>query len=158
MNSLINTMNLKFEEVNQTTKPTMLQLMADFNAFFDYSFDKQEATKALDAFMRMPDYGKAWLIYIEGHLVGYIVLTMSFSFEYLGKDAFIDELYLKPEHRGKGVGKQVLDIVFEEAKLLGICAIHLEVERNNKGGRVLYEQKGFVGGESRLLLTKKMND
>jgi GNAT superfamily N-acetyltransferase len=82
-----------------------------------------------------------------------VVLTFGFSFEYGGRDAFIDELYLEAAHRGKGIGGLTIDFVSEQAKVLGVKALHLEVERHNDWGNRLYRKKGF-GGNERHLLTK----
>jgi GNAT superfamily N-acetyltransferase len=41
--------------------------------------------------------------------VGYIVLTFGYSLEYLGRDAFIDEFYLRESYRGRRWGRRTLE-------------------------------------------------
>lgn len=79
-----------------------------------------------------------------------------FSFEYGGRDAFIDELYLDKAYRGKGHGKAVLEQAAIEAKELGVKAIHLEVERHNASGRKLYTKSGFETSD-RELMSKRLH-
>jgi hypothetical protein len=38
--------------------------------------------------------------------VGCVVLTLGYSLELLGRDAFIDEFYLREVYRGRGWGRQ----------------------------------------------------
>lgn len=54
--------------------------------------------------------GGIWLIYCEGNAVGYIMLCFGYSIEFCGKDAFIDEFCIQPEFRGKGLGKETLNL------------------------------------------------
>jgi GNAT superfamily N-acetyltransferase len=42
--------------------------------------------------------------------LGYIVLAFGFSFETGGRNAFIDELYVAPEHRGKGIARRAREL------------------------------------------------
>jgi len=63
-----------------------------------------------------------------------VVLAFGFSFEYKGRDAFIDELFLKEAYRKKGIGGQTMRFVEQQAKELGVHAIHLEVEKSNRTG------------------------
>jgi hypothetical protein len=62
-------------------------------------FDETQRRAIFDRFVRDSTYGKAWLICCDAQYVGYVVLTVSFSFEYRGYDAFIDELYIAKEYR-----------------------------------------------------------
>jgi len=53
----------------------------------------------------------AWLIALGPQYVGYVVLTVSFSFEYRGCDAYSMRLYMLNEHRGQGIGRQAMEFV-----------------------------------------------
>ena len=82
-----------------------------------------------------------------------MVLTVSFSFEYRGYDAFIDELYIAEEHRGQGIGRRTMDFVENVARELGVNAMHLEVSRDNEAALKLYQRTGY-GDHGRYLMTK----
>jgi GNAT superfamily N-acetyltransferase len=51
-------------------------------------------------------------------IVGYSVLTWGYDLEWNGLDAFLTELYLVPEVRGKGLGKTVLTRIESFAKTM----------------------------------------
>ncbi|MBV9887028.1 MAG: GNAT family N-acetyltransferase, partial [Acidobacteria bacterium] len=87
-------------------------------------FDEVTRRAIFDRFVRDSTYGKAWLIVCDGKYVGYVVLTVSFSFEYRGYDAFIDELYIAEEYRRQGIGQKAMEFIEGAAVKRGVNAIH----------------------------------
>jgi ribosomal protein S18 acetylase RimI-like enzyme len=116
-------------------------------------FDEQAVTGAFALFFSSPEFGRAWQIYRGEELAGYVILTLGFSFEYRGRDAFIDELYIEEKFRGRGLGRQAMEFVAERARELGVNAIHLEVDRQNEPALALYQRTGYVDHD-RYLMTK----
>jgi ribosomal protein S18 acetylase RimI-like enzyme len=118
-----------------------------------YYFDEPVVRQVLRKFLMTADLGQAW-IFLDGEIpVGYIVLTLGFSFEYHGRDAFIDELYVQPEYRRKGIGIRAMRFVEERARELGVNALHLEVDQGNEPAEELYRRTGYED-HARFLLTK----
>lgn len=93
------------------------------------------------------------LIQQDNQAVGYIVLTFGYSLEYRGRDAMIDEFYIRETYRGQGVGKKTIQFIENVCQDLGIQAVHLEVERENQKAQNLYRQAGFTD-KNRYFLTK----
>jgi len=93
-----------FQPVETSQIESITSMMQDFYAIDNYPFDVKVSKKLFQEFISDEHLGKAWLIYSEDKLVGYVILTFVFSFEYHGRIAFIDELYLKKSARGKGIG------------------------------------------------------
>jgi ribosomal protein S18 acetylase RimI-like enzyme len=147
---------LKFELANSETIPNVLEMMEDFYSLDDYPFDNEKNEKNLKVFISNPELGRLWLIKFENQIVGYICLTFGFSFEFGGRDAFIDEFFIKAEFRNMGIGQQTMDFIENESKELEVKSIHLEVEKHNKTGNKLYLNKGYVD-TGRHLLTKSVN-
>jgi diamine N-acetyltransferase len=85
--------------------------------------------------------------------VGYAILTLAFSFEYRGRDAFVDELYVAPDHQGKGIGRRTLEFMEKEARQEGLNALHLEVSRDNHWALELYRRLGYEA-HPRYFMTK----
>ena len=116
-------------------------------------FDESAVRTAFRQFLSLPSFGRAWLLYAGPALVGYIVLTIGFSFEFHGHDAFIDELYIAPDHRRRGFGRQAFAFAEGRAREMGVNAIHLEVDRGNDAALELYRRAGYQDRQ-RFLMTK----
>ena len=131
----------------------LCELMRENYAEAGYPFDPAAARECFAALIGDPALGRAWLVETEGETVGYAVLTLGYSLEYRGRDAFVDDLYLAPAQRGRGLGRAALDAAEAAARELGVRALHLEVERTNASAEALYRRRGFRDND-RQLLTK----
>ena len=129
--------------------------MAAFYAESSYPLDEAEARRAFEALLIDPRNGRAWLVEADDAPVGYAVLTLGFAMEYYGRDAFLDDLYLTPAVRGQGLGTALMAAVEQEARALGVRALHLEVGRDNDRAKALYASRGFRDHD-RHLLTKRL--
>ena len=106
---------------------TVLALLRDFYAEDGATYDA-EADAALAALLAGPSLGRVVLIVDEAGLaVGYLVVAFGYSLEFRGKDAFVDELYVAPSHRGRGLGHEALRAAERCCLEAGIRALHLEV-------------------------------
>ncbi|HYO47356.1 MAG TPA: GNAT family N-acetyltransferase [Gemmatimonadota bacterium] len=131
----------------------LLPLMREFYAGERLPWDETVVRRALDALWGEPLHGGAWLARAGNDVVGYGVLCCGFSLEYRGRDAFVDELFVRPTWRDQGVGGHILDAMESACRSQGIAALHLEVDHDNPDGKRLYLRRGFVDHE-RHLMTK----
>lgn len=148
-------MKIDFLKASEKDVPEILKMMEEFNSIFNYPFDKGRTKENLLHFLTDQNLGRAWIIKNDRLTIGYIIFAFGFSFEHNGRDAFIDELFLKSAYRHKGIGKLAMDFIYEEALRLEVNAIHLEVEQHNKVGSKLYREKGYIDN-GRILLSKKL--
>jgi len=116
-------------------------------------FDESAARATFRRFLSLPAFGRVWLLSEVDLPVGYMVLTIGFSFEFRGHDAFIDELYIDSNFRRRGYGQQAVAFLEEKARELGVNAVHLEVDRGNDPAFELYRQSGYRDHD-RFLMTK----
>jgi diamine N-acetyltransferase len=119
-------------------------------------FDESAARATFRKFLSLPAFGGVWLLCEGAIILGYIVLTLGFSFEFHGHDAFIDELYINAEYRRRGFGRLAVDFVEKKAREMGVNAIHLEVDRGNAPAFELYRRTGYED-HHRFLMTKWLN-
>lgn len=125
-------------------------------AFYAETGTPMDASLTRRAFTRLIEedaLGRVWLLEAGAEVAGYAVLTLGFSLEYGGRDAFLDDLYVSPGHRGRGLGRTALDAVVAECRLRGVRALHLEVARDNAPAHALYARFGFVSHD-RTLMTR----
>jgi ribosomal protein S18 acetylase RimI-like enzyme len=121
----------------------VIGMMRRFYAIDGYPFDTAKAGELLAEFVGNEELGKAWLIRSGDEIVGYAILTFIFSFEFKGRIAFVDELYLSEAARGKGIGRQTVAFIKSEAEKYGIRMLYLEVEHHNAIAQKLYLAAGF---------------
>ncbi len=140
-------------EAGANDTPELLPLMRAFYAGEGYPFDEARTERVLRAMLSNPLFGAVWVFRLDGRAVGYLVVTHGYSLEFGGRDAFVDELYMIPEVRGRGFGAQALRIAEEHCRREGIGALHLEVERENPRARALYERSGYKAHD-RFLMTR----
>ena len=85
------------------------------------------------------EFINGYIIECGGITAGYALVAYYASQEYGGKIALFDELYIKPEMRGQGIGKKV----FEFVESSGAVACRLEVESTNLRALKLYRELGY---------------
>lgn len=146
-----------FRIAQVTDVDTVLVLMQEL--FFEdrlpdqHAFDATRARSALKDLVNDRSRGIVWLICDGDAAVGYLALTFSFSLEFHGKDAFIDELYIRSTHRGRGWGTRAIGHAEAIAHSENVRAIHLEVGRQNRTALALYRKLGYVDHD-RYLMTR----
>ena len=130
-------------------------MMEDFYAIDNYPIEAQATKKMFQEFISNENFGKAWLIYADNKIAGYVILTYIFSFEYGGKIAFVDELFIKESARGKGIGNETIQFVQQESPKLSLKLLYLEVENHNENAQKLYIAQDF-GFHNRKLMKYKI--
>ena len=135
----------------------LLDLMRDYYAFDGHGYDREKARSALIPLLANSNFGRAWIILDGNAPVGYGVLCFGYSLEWLGRDAFVDELYLREDYRGLGWGKKTMAFLEDAAREFGIRALHLGVVPGNPALR-LYEKGGFHKHDSTFLSKWISND
>ena len=130
------------------------QMMQDFYAIDNYPMDIEVTKNLFQEFISNEHLGKSWLIYSENEIAGYIILTFIFSFEYGGKIAFVDELFIKETARGKGIGKEAIQFIQREVPKLSLKLLYLEVEPHNENAQKLYLAHDFELHNRKLMKYK----
>jgi GNAT superfamily N-acetyltransferase len=121
----------------------LLDFMREYYAFDGHGYDRGKACGALTGLLRDRNLGRVWLILDDETAAGYIVLCFGYSLEWLGRDAFVDEFYLREQYRGRGWGRRTMEFVEDAAREIGIRTLHLEVVQRNAGAFELYKKIGF---------------
>jgi ribosomal protein S18 acetylase RimI-like enzyme len=130
---------------------TVLKFMRAYYAFDGHGFDEQKARGALTTLLRDSNLGRVWCILDSEVPVGYVVICFSYSLEWLGRDAFVDEFYLLEEYRGRGWGRKTMAFVEDAARVLNVRALHLEVVHENATALKVYRKLGFKERKSTFL-------
>ncbi len=85
-----------------------------------------------------------FLVAKKGHkIIGVAYVSYNWTLEHGGKSAWLEELYVIPEWRNRGVGQSLLSAVIRRARACGCAAIDLEVDQSHAQAENLYRRAGF---------------
>lgn len=87
------------------------------------------------------------LVAEEGSVVG----LLSFMYRHVESDKqitrnviFVDDLAVKQEYRGQGIGSQLLEVIKNKVKSEHLDGLELQVNARNTAARKMYEKLGFT--------------
>ncbi len=131
--------------------PSLVALMTEFYREAGYPLAPEPAARAFEALLDDPGLGRVWLVESGGVPVGYLALTLGFSMEFGGLRGFIDDFFVRPTARGRGLGAAALAAVKSECIALGVRALLVETGPAGHPARRLYARAGFQDSGRALL-------
>jgi GNAT superfamily N-acetyltransferase len=131
------------DRATETELDALLQLLGEQFDGHDIQITPQLLRQAIVQVFHSDHWG-FFLVAREGdEIVGLAAVAFSWTLEHAGKTAWLDELYVRPAHRGRGVGAALVERVIQEAQAQGCRAIDLEVEQGHRRAERLYARQGF---------------
>ena len=144
----------------RAASPTDLSLLLGYmRRYYEHdriALDEQAARTALLGPLNDPGIGRVWLVEESARPVGYVVALFGWSLEFHGRDAFLDELFIDPEFRRRGIGTRAMEQVVSKLRALGVRAVHLEVERSNSGAQRFYASLGFEDRSRFFMMSRRL--
>lgn len=135
--------------------PALVALMAEFYGEAGFQLPEEAAARTFVALFDDPRLGRIWLMEQETEAVGYLVLTVGYSMEFGGLRGFVDDFFVRPAARGKGLGAMALEAVRQSCQQLGIRALLVETGPDDHPARRLYARAGFTAN-GRVLLSQAL--
>lgn len=119
-------------------------LSAEFNEIDGHPHDDARVRAALAPLLVDDALG---VVYLFGEPAsGYAVVTWGYSIESGGRDALLDEIYVRPQ--GQGVGGAAFEEILDDLRQRGLTRMFLETERPNTQVRTFYTRHGFQEDDS----------
>jgi GNAT superfamily N-acetyltransferase len=87
----------------------------------------------------------------DGEVVGVAYVSYACPLEHAGEVAWLEELYVSPDSRGRGIGTRLLREARARAEARGCVSMELEVQRGHERVLQLYAREGFRDLERRHL-------
>jgi GNAT superfamily N-acetyltransferase len=131
---------------------SLVGLMSEFYAEAGFALPLVPASQAFSTLLDTPALGGAWLAEVDGRAVGHLVLSVAFSMEFGGLRGFVDDLYVDPRARNRGIGAALLSAARVEALTRGLRALCVETGLDDHPARGLYSRAGFVDTGHALLI------
>lgn len=134
--------------------PRLLALVAAFHTEYGFDLSDDHRAAALAPLLEGSPLGAAWLFGPRLAPTGYVIITFGWSMEFGGMDAFVDELYIRPNVRKRGIASEALSTIASSLSDVGVKALHLEVDRADEATQRLYARAHFKLRDRYALMTR----
>ncbi len=135
---------LSFRTFQEQDGPDIEQMVAGLYADdpSPVGMSLEKVRRTIDELLRRPEKG-AFVVFESGDaIIGYALIVHFWSNEYGGTIEVIDELYVQPDWRGRGVASAFLEYIVDTSQA-DVKGLHLEVTPRNVRARALYARHGF---------------
>ncbi|MEH7546004.1 MULTISPECIES: GNAT family N-acetyltransferase [Bacillaceae] len=130
------------QKATLTELEPLTELFDLYRMFYKQESDLEGAKQFLSE--RISKDESAAFIALDGeNPLGFVQLYPSFSSVSMKRSWILNDLYVKKEARGKGVGENLLKKAIEFAKETGAKGLFLETANDNYNAQRLYEKIGF---------------
>lgn len=140
--------------------PLLLELSQFMHEHEAVPFDAERISSAFAFLIENPQQGNVFLISADEEnqkdIIGFIVLCYSFSVEFGGQIATIDQLYILSDWRRQGVGSYILPLIEKHVRERQCQAVNLEVNLGNSGAREFYEQFDYMPRRQCCIMSKRI--
>ncbi len=144
-------MSVAIRQARESDLADLLELMREFYAEAGYPLNADRARAAFRPLLQVGELGQVWLASFDSQVAGHLVLTFCYGMEYGGRSAFLDDLFVRPALRNRGIGLALVRRAREVCEDLGVRAMHLEVARANGPAQAIYRGVGFASTDRELL-------
>ena len=90
-----------------------------------------------------PHAGRIFAARVDGEIVGMVSLLFTISTAEGTKACWLEDMVVRPEQRGKGLGTRLLEHAIHYAKAHGFSRITLLTDPTNEGAIRFYQRYGF---------------
>ena len=122
------------------------QLIALFSEFADFERRKEQMTNSVDKMNAESDFFNCLVAEKDGKIIGYVAFFYCY-FTWSGKALYMDDLYITPDYRGKGLGTRFITMLKEIAAQSGCHIMRWQVADWNERARAIYKGIGAVINE-----------
>lgn len=111
--------------------------------------------RAFDYFLSDGEFSRAYIFEDNEKIIGYGIICTGYSQEAGGNTVLFDELYIRPDYRGRGIGRQFFNYIFNNYPA---ARYRLEVDPRNPRAEKLYKSLGFERLEYNQLIRENKNE
>lgn len=138
-------------KITENDKNEYLKMADDFyhSDAVSHCIPKENFLNAFDEAVKGSPFIELYILEQEGITAGYAAIAVTYTTEGGGKTLWLDELYVKEQFRGKGLGKSVIEFLQADKS---VKRIRLEITPENERAKALYKSEGFAECEYRQMI------
>ena len=99
--------------------------------------------RTFEELMTSDTYAEGYILEYEGEAAGFAILSKTFTLEAGGMVLWIEDFYVRPAYRNRGLGKEFFAYLDENIPE-DIRRVRLEVEADNERAMSLYRKMDFT--------------
>ena len=127
-------------------------LWAQYLDFYDVTLTPEVTTATWTRLMDPDSPMKMRLAVLDGNPVGFAIHLHHPSTWVMGEDCYLEDLFLAPEARGKGLGRALIDDLITLARARGWHRLYWHTDEENATARKLYDRYVKTDGHVRYRL------
>jgi GNAT superfamily N-acetyltransferase len=136
---------IRIEQATTEHIPQMADLLAVlFSEEVEFRPDREKQIRALRMIVSEPERGNIFVATEEDEVVGMTSLLFTVSTAKGAKACWLEDMVIRPDRRGMGIGTRLLEHAVAYAKSNGVTRITLLTDRTSDKSIHFYEQHGFV--------------
>ena len=132
----------------------VLPLVAAFHAERGLDSDEDRRLEAVGPLLAGSQLGAIWLIGPRRAPVGYIAVTFGWSISRGGLTGTIDELYVRPAVRRRGMGSEALDAICRAMREAGLVSLAFDSGADEERLHSFARRARFEPGTDRLTMRR----
>ena len=124
--------------------PALVTLVEQYWSFEEIpGFDARRVDSLLRAALFADGGAHCWLAEHAGEIGGYLLAVLVFSLEHGGTMAEIDEFFVAPAFRRRGIGAALLLQAESALRDSGVTRLQLQLGAENAPARAFYDAHGY---------------
>jgi len=139
---------MKIRDVNPDDFSAWLLLWEGYNTFYKRILPTEVIKKSWERFLNPAEPMYALVVEKDDKLIGLVHYLFHRNTALLNDVCYLQDLYTAPEARGQGVGKALIEAVYERARAQGSPRVYWQTHETNKTAMRLYDKvadySGFV--------------
>jgi GNAT superfamily N-acetyltransferase len=125
--------------------PQLCELLSVlFTMEADFKPDTGRQSRGLRLILEQPQIGSIYCATKGNSIVGMVSILFSVSTAEGARAAWLEDMIIHPDWRGKNIGKQLLNEAVKAVRSAGCTRITLLTDSTNRGAIRFYQQAGFI--------------
>ncbi len=135
-------------KINENDKDIFVRLAREFYSSdaVSHRIPPEYHIRTFDELMRSDTYAQCYIFEYNNEVAGYALTAKTFSQEAGGMVVWIEEIYVVPHMRCKGIGKEFFRYIYSDIDK-SVTRLRLEICPDNKRAALLYKNAGFENME-----------
>lgn len=121
-------------------RPGWDALWAGYLAFYEQNLPSEVTERLWARLMDPLDQPYAFVAVEDGSAIGFVHYHFHLSTWSLAGYCYLEDLFVAPAARGKGVGRALIEAVFRAADARGATRVYWHTARSNTQARALYDK------------------